>query len=136
MNDLEARLWQEILNLLAEDRKIEAIKRYREMTGAGLADAKAAVERIAEDTPPVLPQKADAVLEMEIVSLLGRGQKIAAIKLYRERTSSGLKAAKEAVEAIGSRHGMSAPAGAGCLSMFALLAILWAGMTLAWLGMT
>ncbi|MEU7258961.1 ribosomal protein L7/L12 [Streptomyces rimosus] len=35
----------EIDALLHKGRKIEAIKRYRELTGAGLAEAKDAVER-------------------------------------------------------------------------------------------
>ncbi|MFI8998881.1 hypothetical protein [Streptomyces sp. NPDC053542] len=34
----------EVDDLLRRDRKIEAIKRYRQLTGAGLAEAKAAVE--------------------------------------------------------------------------------------------
>jgi ribosomal protein L7/L12 len=36
----------------------------------------------------------------EIVNLLRQGQKIEAIKIYRERTNLGLKEAKDAVEAI------------------------------------
>ena len=32
--------------LMREGKKIEAIKRYRELTGAGLAEAKAAVEKL------------------------------------------------------------------------------------------
>jgi ribosomal protein L7/L12 len=39
-------------------------------------------------------------LTTEIVSLLARGQKIQAIKQYREYTGSDLKEAKDAVEAI------------------------------------
>ena len=39
-------------------------------------------------------------LTSEIVSLLARGQKIEAIKRYREYTGTGLREAKEAVEAI------------------------------------
>ena len=34
----------QVIALLRQGRKIEAIKVYREMTGAGLAEAKAAVE--------------------------------------------------------------------------------------------
>ncbi|WP_030614401.1 ribosomal protein L7/L12 [Streptomyces sclerotialus] len=34
----------EVDDLLRRDRKIEAIKRYRQLTGAGLAEAKEAVE--------------------------------------------------------------------------------------------
>jgi ribosomal protein L7/L12 len=37
---------QDVVNLARSGRKIEAIKRYRELTGAGLKDAKDAVERI------------------------------------------------------------------------------------------
>jgi ribosomal protein L7/L12 len=36
----------EILGLLQAGRKIEAIKAYRQATGAGLAEAKTAVERM------------------------------------------------------------------------------------------
>jgi ribosomal protein L7/L12 len=35
----------EVRQLAASGRKIEAIKKYRELTGAGLAEAKAAVEQ-------------------------------------------------------------------------------------------
>lgn len=37
----------EVHRLVREGKKIQAIKVYRELTGVGLADAKAAVERIA-----------------------------------------------------------------------------------------
>lgn len=37
---------QDVLNLARAGRKIEAIKRYRELTGAGLKEAKDAVERL------------------------------------------------------------------------------------------
>ncbi|KAA8887559.1 hypothetical protein F3087_17970 [Nocardia colli] len=36
--------WAEIDALLLHDKKIQAIKRYRELTGAGLKEAKDAVE--------------------------------------------------------------------------------------------
>ncbi len=39
----------EIVQHLVNGRKILAIKVYREATGAGLAEAKAAVEKIARD---------------------------------------------------------------------------------------
>lgn len=37
--------WAEIDALLLHDKKIHAIKRYRELTGAGLREAKDAVEQ-------------------------------------------------------------------------------------------
>jgi ribosomal protein L7/L12 len=44
--------------------------------------------------------------EDQLASLLGQGQKIQAIKLYREATGAGLKDAKDAVEAIAARRGL------------------------------
>jgi ribosomal protein L7/L12 len=51
LQDLPAKVVEEVQAILREgpSRKIQAIKRYRELTGAGLAAAKHAVERIQED---------------------------------------------------------------------------------------
>ena len=46
----------EIRDLLARGKKIEAIKRYREETGAGLAEAKSAVEAIEAGGAPQPPR--------------------------------------------------------------------------------
>ncbi|HHO53096.1 MAG TPA: hypothetical protein ENK18_20035 [Deltaproteobacteria bacterium] len=42
-------------------------------------------------------------LEREARALLGAGKKIHAIKLWRERTGSGLREAKDAIEALERR---------------------------------
>jgi ribosomal protein L7/L12 len=91
----------ELRALLADGRKIEAIKRYREQTGAGLGAAKEAVEAIEQGGSLPTFEPLDTSTETEIASLLATGQKIRAVKLYRERTGAGLKEAKDAVEAIG-----------------------------------
>ena len=53
-------------------------------------------------TLPVLKSSALSTpsLEKQIRMLLGEGNKIEAIKLFREQTGTGLKDAKDAVEAI------------------------------------
>ena len=61
---------------------------------------------------------------------------IAAVKLYRERHGTGLKESKQAVEAIGSRHGISGPGGSGCLGVLVLLAVLTASVTVVLAAMT
>jgi ribosomal protein L7/L12 len=102
-----------VLALTREGRKIEAIKLYRDLTGAGLAEAKNAVEALEREGS--LPQKraGSAADDGEILELLRDGQKIRAIKLYRDRTGAGLKEAKDAVEALARSNGI--PAGsAGC----------------------
>jgi hypothetical protein len=45
----------EIMTLLRQGRMIEAIRTYRELTGAGLKDAKAAVEAMRAGRPPTRP---------------------------------------------------------------------------------
>jgi len=52
--------------------------------------------------PPTGGAGHDAALEGEIRALLAQREKIAAIKLARQRTGTGLKAAKDYVEAIES----------------------------------
>jgi hypothetical protein len=52
-------------------------------------------------------------LEGRVLRLLQQGQKIAAIKLYREETGVGLKEAKDSVETLGRQWGMKVDA-AGC----------------------
>lgn len=39
----------QIIDLIQRDKKIQAIKVYREQTGAGLAEAKQAVERLERE---------------------------------------------------------------------------------------
>jgi len=120
---------EQLRDLLARGEKIEAIKLYREATGAGLAEAKQYVERLeagqaAGGPPPGL----DDAFWQSLVELLKQGQKIEAIKRYRERTGAGLKESKEAVESLTRQSGL--PVGSGCGSAAATLLLL-AG-ALAW----
>jgi hypothetical protein len=61
--------------LLGEGHKIEAIRRYREATGEGLAEAKAAVEALAREggmspreppPAPIKPSSGCAVLAVAV----------------------------------------------------------------------
>lgn len=119
----------ELRSLLANGRKIEAIKRYRERTGVGLAEAKQFVETFERgETSPAEPP-AESDLQQEIVSLLERGRKIEAIKLHRERMGTGLKEAKDAVEAIAAERHIIAPSGSGCLGvMLVILTVILASL--------
>ncbi len=113
----------EIIELAQSQRLIEAIKRYRELTNASLAEAKAAVEALAA-APPKLgaepkPQRAlgQPTIEVEILDMLRMGGaelKIPAIKRYRDATGVGLAEAKQAVEALGEKHGLLKKSGSPC----------------------
>lgn len=106
-----------VVELIHEGKKIEAIKVYRECHGVGLAEAKAAVETLAEGGTPAAeasPEGDDDVLE-----LMRNQKKIDAIKVYRERYHVGLKEAKDAVEALAAKHGIESQ-GSGCAGVVLL----------------
>jgi ribosomal protein L7/L12 len=66
--------------LLDASQKIAAIKAFREATGAGLAEAKAAVEAL-ERGGPLSSEGPPDDSEKDLLTLLQQGQKINAIKL-------------------------------------------------------
>jgi len=119
-----------ILLLMQTGKKIEAIKIYRQETGSGLKEAKDAVEALAAGQP-IARRSGESVetngvdlnsLEGQVLALMRDQKKIWAIKVYREQTGVGLKQAKDAVEALAAKHGIS-PKGAGCAGMVLLLAV-------------
>ncbi len=139
---MDERMDSELRRLLDAGRKIEAIKTLREATGAGLAEAKAAVEALERGeplaplaeakeavegigqglTPPLRApaRPLDPAFEAEVRRLAQHGDTIEAIRLYRERTGLGLKEAKDAVDAL---LGLRTTGGrSGCL-----------GVLLAWI---
>ena len=111
---------EEILRLLAAGRKLDAVRRYQEQTGASLRDAKIAVETLP-NREHVPESEVDAELLQELLNLLGRGKKIEAIKRYRAHTGTGLADAKREVESLAAQHGIVGQ-GAGCGAVLATLA--------------
>jgi ribosomal protein L7/L12 len=100
-------LKQQVRDLLERGEKINAIRLYREATGGGLTEAKQAVEAIERDAGgEIIPSLLDDAFLESLLDLLKKGQKIEAIKRYRERTGAGLKEAKDTVEDFGRRAGV------------------------------
>jgi len=96
----------EIEQLLKAGKRAEALRRYREQTGASPTEARHALEALDMGLPGealaasfTAPQTA---LEHEIRPLLRAGRKISAIRLYQERTGTSLREARQAVEALGA----------------------------------
>jgi|SaaInlStandDraft_1057018.scaffolds.fasta_scaffold294430_1 ribosomal protein L7/L12 len=119
---------EEIRQLLDSGNKIQAIKVYREHTGAGLAEAKDAVEAFAgggdldgSSSGDRIPVDDPELLE-EVKELLGKGNTLPAVKLVRERTGRSLKESKEIVDQIGVDSGLTSPSGSGCLGAVLLAA--------------
>ncbi|GCE04117.1 ribosomal protein L7/L12 [Dictyobacter aurantiacus] len=92
-------LQEEIVWDLTYKGKIFAIKTYRVRTGVGLREAKQAVESIERE----LKAAANPYMDTDkLQSMVQAGQKLQAIKYYREMTGVGLKEAKEAVDWLGA----------------------------------
>ncbi len=138
-------------NLISTGRTIEAIKLYREATGVGLREAKDAVESMEESMRSGAPVSIPATLEQaaahhrspieepgSLEAMIFAGQKIQAIKLYRESTGLGLKEAKDAVEAMeanlrrDSPHKFQTVQAKGCGASM-LLFCLCLGSALCWI---
>lgn len=113
-----------IRDLLDTGKKIEAIKLYRERTGVSLAEAKEAVETLAETGQPPERWSPDpqelAEVETKVVELLSQGDKLGAIRFVREQTGMGLKDAKRHVELIAARQPFDLPR-SGCMAALLLL---------------
>ncbi len=107
--DLPLNKLAELKEFVRGGQKIQAIKLYRELFGVGLKEAKDAVEKLEAGQPLVIssltvssPSIAtdQASRLAEVMHLLQAGNKIEAIKIFRETFGVGLKEAKDAVEAI------------------------------------
>ena len=127
---------REIIEALQNRQKIEAIKLYREATGRDLMEAKDFIESLQQSLTTGEVPDADRQLSLsdelrnEIVEQLQAGKKIHAVKVYRDATSTSLRQAKDAVEAIGRENGVeSGSSGFGCVAV--VLALLVAGSVFA-----
>ena len=128
----------ELRALIESGQKIEAIKRYREMTGAGLAEAKEAVEAIERGAVPLMPaegRSSDPEFERRLRTHLDHGEFIQAIRYYREQRKTGLKEAKDAVEAFARAHGIVIERAMGCGVVIVALVVIALVVVAVWAAM-
>ena len=97
---------QDVMDAIRQGNKIQAIKLYRQMTGMGLKESKAAVEELISDRTGRGSIKPSKAVERDIVTALRNGNKIQAVKLYRQMSGMGLKESKAAVEALQRELGL------------------------------
>jgi len=105
-----------------QGQKIQAVKLYKNHAGVSLKQAKDAVDAIERGESTSVPERGDIDVEADVCRLLNRGEKLHAVKLYREKTGTSLLEAKRAVEALAARHGIADQA-AGAASLFITLGI-------------
>ncbi|MEV4411364.1 ribosomal protein L7/L12 [Catellatospora sp. NPDC049609] len=100
-----AALRQQVLQHLAQQQKILAVKAYRDATGAPLAEAVRAVEQIAAGAAAPAPRQPLSVpLPPDLLAtarqLTQQGRKIEAVKVVRQRTGLTLREAKDVVDSL------------------------------------
>lgn len=134
----DAHVKHAIFEAILSDRKLEAIKHLREVSGLGLAEAKDVIEQVdaclmrdgvdsAEASQllddavaaPVIRESAGDAGDEQLLTLIRQGKKIEAIKVYREAHGVGLKEAKMAVDALARSAGIRSKG--GCAGMVLLL---------------
>jgi len=118
-----ADLEQQVRALLDQGQKIKAIKLYKKETGLGLAEAREAVEAIPSGADTPSSSEIGDDVQTELLRLLGRGDRLEAVKLYKDRMGVGLAEAKQAVESLAARHGLVTQR-AGCLGVVLAVAVM------------
>ncbi|MDA9856720.1 hypothetical protein N9D23_01245 [Rubripirellula sp.] len=123
----------ELLGEFQARGKIAAVKLYREWTGCSLVDAKNYVEKIQpNDTPASTPTENDIEIQQidRILDAIQRGNKLEAVKIYKETNVASLAESKQAIEKLMSQLGVE-DTGSGCAKVILLAAIISAGTLIA-----
>jgi ribosomal protein L7/L12 len=108
----------ELRALVAAGLRGEAVRRFRERTGQSLRQAQDLVEALSLQKG--ITQRQTDSLEWDVITLLERGQKSQAVAFYRERTGSGIKESRDAVERISTEHNLIPTGRSGCLGVLLL----------------
>ena len=120
MTQLDDQQLNEIRSALKHS-KIEAVKIYKGLTGESLAASKAFVESLGASNHAggngMAPDQMDEVLDE-----LSKGNKLAAIKLYRSASGSTLKQSKEFIENLAAELKLDLPNSQGCGAAMLLFA--------------
>lgn len=100
-------LEEKLKKLILQGQMIKAIKEYRISTGASLMEAKNYIDALAaaikegKSMEAFKKPEADSVeIEAKVKELLLQGQKIKAVKEYREATGCDLLTAKKYVDSL------------------------------------
>ncbi|MDH4138448.1 MAG: hypothetical protein OEW09_17275, partial [Anaerolineae bacterium] len=84
-------LEDQVRALLAQGRKVEAVKRVHKTTGWGLKKSKDYVDALGKAALPALSAADEAAVEQEARTLIRRGVPVAAVKRVWELTGWGLR---------------------------------------------
>src|SRR6185436_382395 len=89
---------EDVLAALSRGETVEAVKRLRAATGLGLQEAKYLLDRHRQPSGGFAEERAaSTAVPASVRNALAAGNKIEAIRLFREHSGVGLKEAKDAV---------------------------------------
>jgi ribosomal protein L7/L12 len=115
---------------LTAGRKLAAVKLYKEWTGSSLVAAKNYVESLPTDTAVADFDEGIETHQMDrILDALQQGNKLEAVKLYRESSGLNLMESKKFIEGLMKELGIEDRPGCGAAVL--LLVVLGAGLSLA-----
>lgn len=110
------------MQYLRDGQKLQAVKAYKEETGCDLKDAKDIIDAIDlnEKSVPAAEKLED--FDEEIINLVKSGNKLQAVKLYKEKNLVNLKDAKDAIDELYYKlNGTHDKGRSGCLGIMLLL---------------
>jgi ribosomal protein L7/L12 len=104
--DIPFDLQTKIESLLAQKRKLEAIKLLIDETHCGLKAAKDYIDglTVSSDTTVLPSLSYNHNIDAELKSLLSQSKKLEAVKRYRAHTGLGLKESKDYIDALSSGY--------------------------------
>ncbi|MCA9156911.1 MAG: hypothetical protein KDA72_01210 [Planctomycetales bacterium] len=129
-NDIPPESMDEIIKLIGDGQKLDAVKRYKDLRRTSLLEAKNFIEELTVRLEQESPEILTAPPELEgITELIYAGQKLEAVKRYRDQRSISLVDAKQFVEQLTDElkqkypDRFSARSTTGCAGLIALIAI-------------
>ena len=130
MINLTEQQLADVRTQLSEGDKIAAVKSCMTATGCGLLEAKKFVESLLSEQPSADPHSgrgtsssgniANEVMD-EILDHLAEGQKLQAIKVYRNASGKPLRESKVFVEQLIDELGIELPEPKGCSAAVLLI---------------
>lgn len=98
--ELSENQLNEIREQLQTGHKLNAVKMYRKWTGSSLVEAKKSVEKIAAgvDVGTSFGDELPGNEMDEILNAIQQGQKLQAVKLYKQSSGCSLKDSKDFIE--------------------------------------
>ena len=93
---------EQILKLCEKGRTVDAVRLYKDVMDAGLAESKNYVDNLIENLMKNQPETKNS-LENQVITLIKKGQKLQAVKLYLDNTGCSLMQAKNYVDVLAEK---------------------------------